>query len=95
LRQGHGQTLFSYPTDIAGQSEGTQMLITRGTDFKPLVTITAVLIGVAAMLPVQWRASAKRAWSYGVYSVGYRLLSVQLSCGSLAVSGVPFVMKHA
>ncbi len=48
-----------------------------------------------AMSPSQWRVSARRAWSYGVYYVGYRLLSVQLSCGSVAVSGVPLVMKYA
>jgi hypothetical protein len=41
------------------------------------------------------RVSAKRAWSYGVYYVGYRMLSVQLSCGNLAVSAVPFVLKQA
>ncbi|ORW04002.1 hypothetical protein AWC15_04095 [Mycobacterium lacus] len=57
--------------------------------------VMAALFGVAALLPVGWRAAAERAWSYGVYYIGYRLLSVQLSCGSLAVSGVPFVMKYA
>jgi hypothetical protein len=65
------------------------------TDLKAHITIVTVLIGVAVMLPVQWRTSAQRLWSYGVYYVGYRLLSVQLSCGSLAVSGVDFVMKYA
>jgi hypothetical protein len=59
-----------------------------------MFVMTAV-VGVAAMLPVHWHPAAKRAWSYGVYYIGYRLLSVQLSCGSLAVSGVPFVMKYA
>jgi Ni/Fe-hydrogenase subunit HybB-like protein len=65
-------------------------MLTTGTHLKARIIVMAVLIGVAAMLPVQWRVSAQRAWSYGVYYVGYRLLSVQLSCGSLAVSGVPF-----
>ena len=51
------------------------------------------LLVVAALLPRQWRARTKRAWSFGVYYVGYRLLSVHISCGELAVSGVPFVMK--
>ena len=46
------------------------------------------------VVPVHWRAGVKRAWSYTVYYVGYRLLSVHVSCGSLAVSGVPFVMKY-
>jgi hypothetical protein len=70
------------------------MFITSGTDLKAPIAIMTVLIGVAAMLPVQWRAGVARAWSYGVYYVGYRLLSVQVSCGSLAVSAVPFVMKN-
>ncbi|WP_264061497.1 hypothetical protein [Mycobacterium angelicum] len=39
--------------------------------------------------------AVERAWSYGVYYIGYRVLSVQLSYGELAVSGVPFMMKHA
>ena len=64
------------------------MLTTTGTDFKAHVIFLATL-------PTQWRVSAKRAWSYGVYYVGYRLLSVQLSCGSLALSGAPLVMKYA
>ncbi|CAM4226075.1 hypothetical protein MB901379_03634 [Mycobacterium basiliense] len=51
--------------------------------------------GGAAMLPIPWHRAAKRAWWYVVYNIGYRLLSVQLSCASLAVSGVPFVIKHA
>ncbi len=74
------------------------MLATGGTALKAPIAVMSdmtALIGVAAMLPVHWRAKAKRAWSYGVYYIGYRMLSVQLSCGSLAVSGVPFVMKHA
>lgn len=71
------------------------MLTTPGTDFKAHITIMTALIGVAAMLPVRWRVGVERTWSYAVYYVGYRLLSVQLSCGSLAVSGVPFVIKCA
>jgi hypothetical protein len=70
------------------------MLTTCGTGVKIHVIIT-VLIGVLAMLPARWRAGAERAWSYAVYYVGYRLLSVHLSCHSLAVSGVPFVLKYA
>ncbi|MEE3067480.1 MAG: hypothetical protein VYA67_26695 [Actinomycetota bacterium] len=30
----------------------------------------------------------ERLWSYGVYYVGYRLLSVQLTCGWWAVSAL-------
>jgi hypothetical protein len=62
---------------------------------KALVAIAAVLIGVIAMLPVQRQATVRRAWSYGVYCVGYRLLSLHYGCGSLAVCGVPLVMKVA
>jgi hypothetical protein len=43
-----------------------------GTDFKAHLAVMAALIGVAAMLPLQWRAGVQRAWSYGVYYVGYR-----------------------
>jgi hypothetical protein len=64
-------------------------------DHQTGITIATALIGLAAMLPVQWRVNAERVWSYGVYYVGYRLLSVQLTCGSAAVSAVPLVMKHA
>jgi len=71
------------------------MLSTAGTDLKAQVLVAAALIGIAAMLPGRWRAAAKHVWSYGVYCVGYRMLSVQISCGNLAVSGVPFVMKCA
>ena len=71
------------------------MLTTTGTDFKARLAVMAALIGVAAMLPVHWRASAQRAWSYGVYYVGYRLLSVQMTCGSWAVSALPLPAKHA
>jgi hypothetical protein len=71
------------------------MLTTARTDYKAPVAIVAALIGVTVMLPVQWRVTVNRAWSYGVYYVGYRLLSVQDTCGSLAVSGVPLIMKLA
>ena len=64
------------------------MLTSTGTD------LTA-RIGVSAVLSAQWHGRAGRAWSYAVYYCGYRLLSMQLSCGSLAVSGIPFVMKFA
>ena len=47
-----------------------------GTDFKAHLAGLAALIGVAAMPPVRWRAGAERVWSYGVYYVGFRLLSV-------------------
>jgi hypothetical protein len=67
----------------------------NATDFKAHLAVMAALIGVVAMLPLQWRANVERAWSYGVYYVGYRLLSVQLTCGSLAVSALPLVAKHA
>lgn len=70
------------------------MLTTRGSGVKVGVILT-VLIGLVAMVPLRWRAGAERAWSYVVYYVGYRLLSVHLSCHSLALSGVPFVLKYA
>jgi len=65
------------------------------THVKAHIALVTALVGAAAMLPVQWRAGAERVWVYVVYYVGYRLLSVQLTCGSLAVTAVPFVMKHA
>ncbi len=71
------------------------MLTTTGTGFEARPAVMAALIGVAAMLPVHWRASARRTWSYGVYYVGYRLLAVQMSCGSWALSALPLVAKHA
>jgi Ni/Fe-hydrogenase subunit HybB-like protein len=70
------------------------MLTLTGTDFKAHLAVLAALIGVAAMSPVRWRTGAERAWSYGVYYVGYRLLSLQLTCGSWAVSALPLVAKH-
>jgi hypothetical protein len=69
-------------------------MLTRWIDVKSEIAIMSVLIGIAAMMPAQWRASAKRAGSYAVYYVGYRVLSLQLSCGSLAVSGMPLVLKQ-
>jgi hypothetical protein len=86
-----GPTLFS--DNQVFSEKGRQMLTTAGTDLKAQVFVAAALIGIAAMLPGRWRAAAKHVWSYGVYCVGYRMLSVQISCGHLAVSGVPFVMK--
>ncbi|BBX56280.1 hypothetical protein TM48_00839 [Mycobacterium shottsii] len=46
------------------------------------------------MLSLRWGGLGGRGWSYVVYNVGYRLLSLQLLCGSLAVCAVPFVVKH-
>ncbi|EUA86330.1 hypothetical protein NJB18091_28530 [Mycobacterium marinum] len=46
------------------------------------------------MLSLRWGGIGGRGWSYVVYNVGYRLLSLQLSCGPLAVCAVPFVVKH-
>jgi len=61
---------------------------------KAHILVMTFLIVAGAVLPVHWRAGAKRAWSYGVYYVGYRLLTVHVSCGSMAVSGVPLAMKY-
>jgi hypothetical protein len=63
------------------------------TTFKAGIGFAAALLGVATVLPHRWQFSAERAWSYAGYNVGYRMLSVQVSCGNLAVSGVPFVVK--
>lgn len=71
------------------------MLSTTGTDYQALGAIVAAPIGRTAMLAVRWRVTANCAWSFGVYYVGYRLLSVQYRCGSLAVSSVPLVLKLA
>lgn len=75
------------------------MLTTAGADARPrpavhLLSLMTTAVLLAAVLPGQRRAVARRVWSYAVYNVGYRLLSVQLSWGSLAVGGVPFVMKY-
>lgn len=67
---------------------------TTGTDFEARLAVMAALIGVATMLPAHWRDGVKRAWSYGVYYVGYRLLSVQMTCDSWALSALPVVAKH-
>ncbi|UXA09615.1 hypothetical protein KXD96_22260 [Mycobacterium sp. SMC-2] len=37
--------------------------------------------------------TARHACSYLVYCVGYRLLSMQLWCAALAVSGAPLMVK--
>ncbi|MCV7411780.1 hypothetical protein [Mycobacterium florentinum] len=50
---------------------------------------------LTTMSSAQWRAGAERTWSYGVYYVGYRLLSVHLTCGSWALSALTLVAKHA
>ena len=65
--------------------EKTQMTIATGL---------RASLAILTVLPEQWRVSAERAWSFGVYYVGYRMLSVQFACGDLAVSGVPFVLKQ-
>ncbi|MCV7164630.1 hypothetical protein H7I75_09985 [Mycobacterium stomatepiae] len=70
------------------------MLHTTETDFRAVLAVMAALIGVAAPSPARWRAGAERAWSYGVYYVGYRLLSVQLTCGSWAVSALGLAAKR-
>ncbi|GAB3031096.1 hypothetical protein [Mycobacterium bourgelatii] len=75
------------------------MLTTAGGDRRTrhivqVLILLATALGLAGVLPGRWQAIARRWWSFAVYYVGYRLLSVQLSCGSLAVSGVPFVIKH-
>ncbi|MCV6983908.1 hypothetical protein H7H78_00050 [Mycobacterium shinjukuense] len=59
-----------------------------------VVFAMTVLVGFAAMVPARWHAAARRASSYAVYYIGYRLLSVQLTCGPLAVSGIPLVIRH-
>lgn len=74
------------------------MLTTTGTEFGgrlAVVAFAAAVVAAAATLPVRWRTGAERMWSYSVYYVGYRLLSVQVTCGSWAVSALPLVAKHA
>lgn len=66
-----------------------------GTEVKASIALAGALIAVAAMLPTAWRIGARRAWSYGFYYVGYRVLAVQYRCGEVAVSGVPLMMKLA
>jgi hypothetical protein len=53
------------------------MLTTTGTHAAVRFSIVATLIALAVVLPVQWRVYARRVWSYLVYCVGYRLLSIQ------------------
>lgn len=72
------------------------MFTTAGTDHKPrlgALFALAVLVGFLAVVPVRWRPVVRRIWSYAVYYLGYRLLTIQVSCGSLAVSGVPLALK--
>jgi hypothetical protein len=70
------------------------MRTARGTHRKAHIFLVALPFVVAAVLPLHWRAGVARAWSFAVYYLGYRLLSAHVSCGNLAVSGVPFVMKY-
>jgi hypothetical protein len=65
---------------------------TTGTDSRVLIVI---LVALTAAAVARWYGTAARAWSFAVYYLGYRVLSVQLSCGTLAVSGVPIVVKYA
>jgi hypothetical protein len=67
------------------------VLTTTGTDSRVLIVILVALTAAVA----RWHGTAARAWSFAVYYLGYRVLSVQLSCGSLAVSGMPIVVKYA
>lgn len=71
------------------------MFTTTRTDIKVRATILAAVLGISAMVPARWRADAQRAWSFAVYYVGFRVLWVQMSCGSWAVSGMPLVVKYA
>lgn len=58
------------------------------------LVMLAALIGIAAILPVQWRLHAKRVWSYLVYCLGYRLLALELD-GSMVATVVGFGVKYA
>jgi hypothetical protein len=53
------------------------MLTTTGTHTAVRFSILAVLIALTAVLPDQLLVHAKRVWSYLVYCIGYRLLSIQ------------------
>ena len=53
------------------------MLTTTGTHAAERFSILAILIALTAVLPDQLLVHAKRVWSYLVYCVGYRLLSIQ------------------
>lgn len=57
-------------------------------------SLLTTLIGVAVLLPDQWRLRAKRAWSYLVYCLGYQLLALELD-GSVVVTVVSFGVRHA
>jgi hypothetical protein len=68
------------------------MNTTRITDAARTATLAALIgAGVAAVVGVL--GDAKHVWSYCVYCIGFRLLSIGLPSGALAVSGLPFVMK--
>lgn len=73
------------------------MLTTGRIDIKPsfkvYVAIMTVVVGVAALFGRKWTVDVERLHSFVVYYIGYRLLSLHVSCGSLAVTGVPFMMK--
>ncbi|MBW0019138.1 MAG: hypothetical protein JO236_16550 [Mycobacterium sp.] len=76
------------------------MRTTTGTDLKAKPLAGAVLAALAGLigglaLASTRRANARRAWSFVVYYVGYRVLSVQVSCQSVAVSSFPLVLKYA
>lgn len=70
------------------------MIATTRTDWAKRLGILVALTAVAAVLPVRWRDCARRAWSYLVYCVGYRLLSFELD-GSVVATVVTFGVKHA
>jgi hypothetical protein len=55
--------------------------------------LLGAVISVAVLLPL--RRNVRHLWSYLVHCVGYRMLSVHLSCHSLAVSAVPLVARCA
>lgn len=69
-------------------------MVTTPLDAAVRLSTLAALIGVAAMLPVEWRRQAKRVWSYLIYCLGYRLLALELD-GSVVVTVVTFGVKHA
>lgn len=70
------------------------MIATTGTELAKRLGIVAVVIAVAAVLPVQWRVAAKRVWSHLFYYFGYRVLALELD-GSVVATIVTFGVKHA
>jgi hypothetical protein len=73
-------------------------MVTLSLDAAPLglavrSSLLTALIGVAVLLPVQWRLHAKRVWSYLVYCLGYQLLALELD-GSVVVTVVSFGVRH-